>query len=290
MVSVLVMGASISPAAAAEDPAEKVAELVSEVAPFQGVVESVDSNEDGFDTDTIQLPESSDGSIAIEGGDQRALEVNLPEEADVAEGTVTSDGTVVYSSPDASVDVAAQVLDDATVRIQTVINDSSAPHEFTYELGAGYKVAEAADGTLWAYAFNDAGEIQMYGIGGAWARDANGATVDTHYEISNDSLVQVVTPTEDTVYPVVADPTWQWYNAAYGAGFSKKETRNLTNLGGVAGFCSGLAKWGTLAVACGIAGAQWWTQAGMAVNANGCVFIAAVPAPIAMRWLSKQCK
>lgn len=94
--------------------------------------------------------------------------------------------------------------------------------------------------------------------------------------------------TSATAYPVVADPTWQWYNAAYGAGFSKPETRKLANVGGIAGFCGFLP--GGFGIACGIAGAEWWTVAGLAANAKGCVFIAVVPVPIAARWNSSQCK
>jgi len=176
------------------------------------------------------------------------------------------------------------------VRIQKVIHGPGDPHEFTYELGNGYMPLQAADGSIWAYRFDQNGAIDIYGVGEAWARDADGAVVNTHYEIRGNSLVQVVTPTGETVYPVVADPTWEWYNAAYGAGFSKRETRDLANLGGIAGLCSSLWRWPALGAACGIAGFQWWTQAGLAVNADGCVFIAAVPAPLAVRWLSSACR
>lgn len=75
---------------------------------------------------------------------------------------------------------------------------------------------------------------------------------------------------------------------AYGAGFSKQETRSLANVGGVTGFCALLS--GPLAIVCGIAGAPVVPQAGLAANANACVFIAAVPAPLAVRWFSSKCR
>lgn len=201
-----------------------------------------------------------------------------------------TDGTVVYLSANGSVDVAAQILDSGKVRLQTVINSSSASHEFTYELGGGYTPVEAADGSLWAYKFSSEGKLQIYSVGNAWAMDANGFAVDTHYEVRKNSIVQILNPDARASYPIVADPTWEWYSAAYGAGFSKKETKNLANTGAIAGFCVALSKWPPLAIGCGIAGAYWFTQAALAANANGCVFIAAVPAPLAMRWITPHCK
>lgn len=50
-------------------------------------------------------------------------------------------------------------------------------------------------------------------IGAAWAVDANGAPVETHYEIEGSSLIQVVNVDADTAYPVVADPAWWWWAA-----------------------------------------------------------------------------
>jgi hypothetical protein len=59
-----------------------------------------------------------------------------------------------------------------------------------------------------------------------WAKDANGKSIITHYEIQDNTLIQVVKHGDsDTVYPVVADPTtgfatcfssWSWnYNSTY---------------------------------------------------------------------------
>lgn len=46
-------------------------------------------------------------------------------------------------------------------------------------------------------------------ISPAWAKDANGHNVSTYYKIvSNNKLVQVVEFTENTAFPVVADPNW----------------------------------------------------------------------------------
>jgi hypothetical protein len=48
-------------------------------------------------------------------------------------------------------------------------------------------------------------------IGAAWAVDANGEAVATHYEIDGTTLTQVVETNAQTAYPVVADPAWYWW-------------------------------------------------------------------------------
>ncbi|MEJ9209242.1 hypothetical protein [Paenibacillus larvae] len=42
----------------------------------------------------------------------------------------------------------------------------------------------------------------------AWAKDANGNDIPTHYEIRGNDLVQKVEFNENTAFPVVADPNW----------------------------------------------------------------------------------
>ncbi|WP_156496015.1 hypothetical protein [Microbacterium sp. T32] len=292
MCSALMMTLGVTPANAIQDSAaERISDLVDSVAPAQGEVQQTDRVSTGFVSDIAQLPATESAPVVVAGGSgEMPLQVSLPSETNTRRGVSTSDGTVVYLAADGGADVAAQVLESDRVRIQTVIHDSGDSHEFSYHLGNGYVPVQAADGTYWAYRFDDDGQINLYGIGAAWARDATGANVETRYEIRGNELVQVVSPNASAAYPIVADPTWEWYNAAYGAGFSKRETRDLANLGGIAGLCSSLWKWPALGAACGIAGFQWWTQAGLAVNANGCVFIAAVPAPLAVRWLSGNCR
>lgn len=301
MVAVIAIACLGGPAAnATEAPgskrtsqsAENVAHRVEAVAPHKGDVRQVGRiSARAFASANVILPIDAGGDVVVAGdaGDV-PLSVSLPREAEVKTGQQASDGTVVYPSSSGAVDVATQVLGSGTARMQTVINGPRAAHTFTYSLGGGYTPTRAADGAFWAYSFGPAGEIILYSIGAAWARDANGSPVPTHYEIKGRNLVQVVSTRAGTAYPVVADPTWQWYSAAYGAGFSKKETRNLANTGAITGFCVALGKWPPLAIGCAIAGAQWFLQAGLASNAKACVFIAAVPAPLAVRWTSSQCK
>lgn len=42
----------------------------------------------------------------------------------------------------------------------------------------------------------------------AWAKDANGESLNSYYKIEGNSLIQVVDFDENTAFPVVADPSW----------------------------------------------------------------------------------
>lgn len=255
--------------------ANQISTLVAEVAANQGRI--VSGNEFSLDP-SAPIPVHGPGSL---------LKVSLPQGLTVNRGMVASDSTVVFPEQD-GVAATVQSLDSGAVRIQTVINSPSSAHEFVYSVGDRYQVAKDAAGQFWAVGFDEAGSFTSFSIAPAWARDANGNDVPTHYEARGNTLIQVVEPTDTTSYPIVADPTWQWYNTAYGAGFSKTETKNLAAAAGAGALCGKIPS-GALQTFCIVASADWGIQAGLAANEDQCVFIAAVPAPIAMRWLSPEC-
>lgn len=182
------------------------------------------------------IPVAAGEFISVIGGDV-TLNVLPPHELELAPGEISPDGTVVYESLVGGADFAVQALDSGAVRMQTIIHSEDDPLEYTYALADGFQPVEAADGTLVAYRFDEDGQFQAFVIEEPWARDAMGKPVETRYELSDGAITQIVVPGLDTTFPVVADPTWQWYAAAYGAGFSKQETRDLANVGAGAGFC-----------------------------------------------------
>ena len=62
----------------------------------------------------------------------------------------------------------------------------------------------------------------------AWAKDAEGKSVPTHYEINGNTITQVVEFDENTAFPVVADPavggyTYKKANVSYYNKWSKKK-------------------------------------------------------------------
>lgn len=271
---------------------EEVAALVQDVAPYQADVVVPGLGEDGTyssEENPSFLPVDPSASISVSSESGTALSVALPVGLSLNDGQLAPDGTVVYTSDAGGTDVAAQLLDDGSVRVQTIINNATDGHEFEYRMQENFLPVAGDDGSIWIVGFNENEEFEAYSVDPAWAKDASGADVATRYEVRGNSLVQIVEPSESTIYPVVADPTWLWYNGAYGAGFSKKETANLASLTAAGAFCSAVPA-GALRAACFISFGYFFLQATLAKNAGGCVFLAAAPAPIALRWLSSACK
>ncbi|MDN4614151.1 DUF2599 domain-containing protein [Leifsonia sp. F6_8S_P_1B] len=188
-----------------------VAELIAAAAPDAPLAEPEVSRgvlvaESRDEAISVELPVEggglslSDSSTGIEVG------VGLPEETSTGRPEVADDGTVVYrADPGSGVDVAAQVVEDGSVRIQTVIDSASAPHEFTYplDLPEGAVLSMTADGGVVATA---PGGDFLLGIRPPWAKDAEGRDVPTSYRLDGDSLVQSVASPDSAQYPMVADP------------------------------------------------------------------------------------
>jgi hypothetical protein len=134
---------------------------------------------------------------------------------------VAEDGTILYQDRSGAVDVAAQPGEDGSVRVNTVIHGPDAPTEFAYpvSLPDGAVPQLAADGgvdmvrTL-TVTDPDTGvetveTMLVSRVAPAWAVDATGVAVPTHYEIRGQELVQVVEHrAADVTYPVTADPWW----------------------------------------------------------------------------------
>lgn len=165
-------------------------------------------------TMSVSLPvEGDNGGIAIE--DQSVGEVvtiGLPEEATVGPATVATDGTVLHESvlEEDGVDIAAEIIEDGSVRIQTIILSPDAAHEFTYPLSLpdGTELTLTEDGAVTG---TDSAGNFVAGIQTPWAKDINGADVETSFRIENDAVVQTVTPVDASLYPLVADP---WFGKA----------------------------------------------------------------------------
>ena len=74
------------------------------------------------------------------------------------------------------------------------------------DLPEGAKLSKLTDGSVEIHSAH--GELLSV-VSAPWAYDANGSQVPTHYEISGNTLTQVVNHTDqDVAYPVVSDPFW----------------------------------------------------------------------------------
>ena len=180
--------------------ADAVARDVAQVAP------SVDVQDGGSSVTT--LPGDTAGAVEL-ATTNGTLRLGLPGAARRAAGQSAADGTVVYADAAKSTDVAAQALTDG-VRVQTVLQDKAAPSRFTYALPDSVVPILNEDGSVVLLDTAEAEDTVPSVVGvidAPWAKDAAGASVATHYEVSNGDLVQVVEHSATPVtYPVVADP------------------------------------------------------------------------------------
>ncbi|WP_156807582.1 hypothetical protein [Acaricomes phytoseiuli] len=292
--ALLVTGLS-SPASATSMDSGNVPELIQRIAPDQGQVLKGETTPRGTQfrsgPASIQAPSDPVSPVKVAAGGS-VLSFSLPQELDLSTGSVGSDGTVVYEDKDAQTDTAVQALDGGSVRVQTILRSPSSPRQFSYRLSEGFSPVMAEDGAVWAVGFDNNDQFAAYSIKEAWAKDATGKPVPTRYEIRGNDLVQVVSPTPDSVYPIVADPTWEWYNFAYGVGFNKAETRALANAATTGGFCGVLGRVasGIAAAACGVAAAYFFFRAQQMAQQNKCLFISVAPVPLGVEYISANCR
>lgn len=279
---------SVSPASAStdvdtSDPAA-VAVLVAEAAPDDARAVDTAPTSGGFQT-SVDGSEASipvDPSQPIEvstsiGGRELSASISLPDGLNLAAGEATTDGAVVYASEDDAT-VAVQTLESGDTRIQTVIPDGGARHEAEYGM-EGFQAVIDSSGNA---GFVEKGrEGAFVPVDAPWATDARGASVSTHYEVRGEKLVQVVVPAASTVYPVVADPTWGWRNAAWGVTLSRSETASIKDYGAASAFCASLVRNQRLTLACGMWSGYLQVQAATANNLRpkGCLHIVIAPLP-----------
>jgi hypothetical protein len=295
--------------AAAEDSANNLADIVSTATTPE------------LKTDEVPAAESADGSfvksgqvevtipqvasepvgstLATAAGD---LTINVGTGADAeTSGVLSADGSVVYDPSDSTAHTVQATT--AGFRIHTVLEDNSAPTEITHDLTlpAGAKLVAAKDMPQNEDAPAQEGAIFVVDTTGttigafmsAWAKDAEGKDVATHYEIRDGSLVQTIEHhAAGIAYPVVADPQFGWVGWFPVIRFNRAETSISTVASGVLKVCSWAGKYSPISLwACAISGVQIAAQAVVANWRRECILLA--PAPIgamAFRYTGGYCR
>lgn len=287
-IACCVLAFSATPASAESrvdttDPSA-VAALVANAAPDGSDPVDARATASAFETSTAD----STASIPVDpaqpikvttdiAGREISADIALPNGLDLADAEAAADGTVVYAS-DSDASVAVQTLETGDTRVQTIIPNREATHEASFGMG-GFRAVIDSSGTA---GFVQVGrEGAFVPVDAAWATDATGAPVPTRYEVRGDRLVQIVSPTEDSIYPIVADPTWGWRNAAWGLTLSRSETASIKDYGAASAFCASLAKNQRLTYACGMWAGYLQVQAATANNLRpkGCLHIVVAPLP-----------
>jgi hypothetical protein len=156
------------------------------------------------------LPEGATVSVPADAADGISLgdgvQIGLPfaQRAEEAAASPLS-GVVAYDNNNGSATVPL-IRDDGAVQITTVIENAHAPKRYDYpmDIPDGGSLVQTPEGVV-AIVTGDGAPLRV--LGDAWAKDANGNSVPTHYEVRGNTLTQVVDFTEHTAFPVVADPT-----------------------------------------------------------------------------------
>lgn len=150
----------------------------------------------------VSVPQNAASAVSVIAADGSQLRFRIP-----AQGAAHVRGdTVVFDGSSAGNTVAVQRTLDG-VRALVGIAALVAAERYAFAVSGdatslvlqhdGSVLASRADGTA-------IGRVEI-----PWARDANGATVPTHYEIAGTTLTQVIDHRSGPyAYPIVADPFW----------------------------------------------------------------------------------
>lgn len=198
----------VAQAADPEAPAHEIAEQIGGVAPEADLARTVDQGETFVASNgqtSVSIPADANTPVTLASTDPAVpdLTVTLPSLTGTDEARQADDGTIVYTSDD-DASIAVQPLADGTTRFLSILENKDATERFEYRF-EGTDLRLQTDGSVLAYV-NGA---SVGAVAPAWAFDAAGTAVPTHYEVDGDILTQVVDHTSGSFeYPITADPWW----------------------------------------------------------------------------------
>lgn len=153
---------------------------------------------------SVLLPASLTEGVKLSVPDFE-LRVDLPNASEAGPAELLPNGMVGYPSSGPSANALVPL--ERGVQMLSVISDRSAPEAYDYRLSfpEGYQLETTPDG---AALIVDLVGTEKVVFEPAWAWDANGQSIPTHYSVSGDTLTQVVEHQnlDSVAYPVVADP------------------------------------------------------------------------------------
>ncbi|MGZ6267701.1 MAG: DUF2599 domain-containing protein [Candidatus Limnocylindrales bacterium] len=173
---------------------------------------------------TASSPADSRGKLTFSSTQSgKKLTIGLPAEVGQADAVLSSDGSIVYGSDSVTASTVVQSFTNG-LRISTTLASEKAGTSFSYplDLPSGSRVEVQANGCVMI--IGPDGSFSG-GLLAPWAKDRNGVSVPTHYEVRGSSVVQSIDrPAVDLAYPVVADPfwfidlidSWEWNHGVYG--------------------------------------------------------------------------
>lgn len=185
----LMLLSGVSAASAEEQPS--TVDAIAAVAP-----EALDNV---ASSSTDELPATSAGTITADALDL-TVELPFPE----AGAPAQYDSGVAWYDNENSSSTIPLIKEDGSLQVLTVIDDPEAPTRYAYNLDLPDGSTASLDDGL-VTIINADGSFGG-GVAPAWALDADGNPVLTHYELDGSTLTQVIEHDDASAYPIVADP------------------------------------------------------------------------------------
>ncbi len=150
---------------------------------------------------SISVPNDPSSKMTIAGRNGK-VSMGLPFSGSASKAASSHAGTVAFDNKNGS-STTPIVRKDGSTQVNTVINNANAPKRYAYKMQVpeGAKIQRAGSAVLVTK-----GKKMVAGIAPAWAKDAKGKSVPTHYEVKGSTVTQVVDHGSQYAYPIVADP------------------------------------------------------------------------------------
>lgn len=198
-------------------------------------------------TGSVHVPIAPEKGVTLTDESGQDVRISLPYAAQAGQAKALDRGGVTYPGDQSATSV---IVGEVGVQMITTIRGVDAPTTYPYDLSldSGQSI-QLADGG--AEVVNADGSVAFV-VAPAWAKDANGRDVPTHFEVAGSVLTQVVDhpSAENLAYPVVADPLvlpfWAWKCLA-GLGIRSSDIIKIATMGSLN---SVAAAFGRAAVAC----------------------------------------
>lgn len=193
-------------------------------------------------------------NVTVSSRGEDSLAVELLAAQDAVKVSVSSEGVEVIDNGDGSLTVPLS-HSDGSLKIVTVIETPDAPTTYAgdVELPADAVLTAVEGGALLATGQD---EKFVFGVAPAWAYDAAGVAVPTHYVIQGSTIIQVVDHgSGEYQYPISADP---WLGQRL---FSPMTVNRNGSFNGRAVYSGRLTTWG-VAVGIGPGGLNIMATAG----------------------------
>ncbi len=259
-------------------------ESVLDAQPFEDASQAVDENQ--------RIALSGDGSMTIGSAAGDKVSVRAVTDGGAVKLTETGDlsATEIAVAPSTSFVFAAK--EGISGAGFAVLKDATSERSFGFDIEVNGAPAQLSIGSTGSVVVMDSTGRVINHIESPWARDANGNDVATSYTAEGGRLIQSVSPSATSTYPIVADPQFGWNGPFPVVRFNKSETSVARVTGGVLAVCGKIAAGLPIGLAaCSISAVQIAAQAAIA-NARGeCVMLA--PAPIgvmAFRYTGGYCQ